>query len=143
MTIAYAVISCVEHTRTRKQLGTALGGARADLRNTAVGVALCAYVRRRDAMPAAPSNTHIHSWRRTSTAATRCLAWMEGEPSAVARQITPAALPRSLADHELARIARDWLKGRLSRGIWHWAIHSAHPRRSNDRRHRPISRRQG
>lgn len=126
MAIAYPAISLAKLTRIGKQPSPGADRARAGLLDAVVGAALRTHLRRAEVTSRASFRPHIQQWRRTSTAMARCLAWMEGKPGAVSRQTAFAALPQALPDHELARIARDWVGGRLSRGIVaNAAIHTA------------------
>jgi hypothetical protein len=144
MAISYAVISSAEFTRVNRQPGRAVGPARANRSNKALGVARRAYVRRAKAASAATSNEHLQPWRSTSTAAARCLAWMDGAPGTDTGQTIFAALPQALADHELVRLVLDWVKTCSTSGIvLHAAVHCAWPPRPRDRHCHLISRRQG
>jgi len=126
MAIAYAAISLAKITRGNKQPSPGAGRARAGLSSNAVRTALRTHLQRADRASRVNFRAHIQRWRRTSTAMARCLAWMEGGLDAATGPATLDALPRSLPDHELARIALGWVEGRLSCGILGYAaIHTA------------------
>jgi hypothetical protein len=134
MTLSYAVVSSANFTRVNTQPGRAVGRARANLSNNIVGVGSHTYDRRAQAASAATFSAHRQPWRRTSTAAARCRAWMDSEPVSDIGQTTPAALPRILADHEIVRLILDWVKDCSTSGIiLHAAVHCPWPPRLRDR----------
>jgi hypothetical protein len=145
MAISYAVVPLAKPNRPSKQLHCPLGRLRTDLTHDEVSAALHAYVSR--AITASPviSSERIQPWRRSSTAAMRCLAWMEGKPGAIARETVIAALPQGMADHQIAQIVRIWVEAHLvRRTLWYVAADSALRPRSTARLCGiPISYRQG
>lgn len=134
MARSYAVVSSANITRVNTQPGRAVGRARANISNNIVGVRSHTYNRRARAASAATFSAHLRPWRRTSTAAARSRAWMGGEPVSDIGQTTSAALPQTLADHEIVRLILDWVEDCSTSGIiLHAAVPCPWPPRPRDR----------